>query len=189
MKRIISVLFLLMSVLVFSENKIKIQVPLNLTDMYLYKNLDTGKYEGVYPEILEKINEKYSVEYKLDGENPEILLRITNTEKYKNYNFISTPMTYRVMVLVNNKGMIRNISDLKGLKIAYIENSRGIEEFQERFGNLAVEKIKVANEDIGLEKLEDNTVDAFVVQDYIERNSFESHVRIIENILYREKLV
>lgn len=188
MKRIISVLFLLMSVLAFSENKIKIQVPLNLTDMYLYKNLDTGKYEGVYPEILEKVNEKYSVEYKLDGENPEILLRITNTEKYKNYNFISTPMTYRVMVLVNNKGMIRNISDLKGLKIAYIENSRGIEEFQERFGNLAVEKIKVANEDIGLEKLEDNTVDAFVVQDYIERNSFESHVRIIENILYREKI-
>ena len=88
MKRIISVLFLLMNVLAFSENKIKIQVPLNLTDMYLYKNLDTGKYEGVYPEILEKINEKYSVKYKLDGENPEILLRITNTEKYKNYKII-----------------------------------------------------------------------------------------------------
>lgn len=188
MKRIISVLFLLMSVLVFSENKIKIQVPLNLTDMYLYKNLDTGKYEGVYPEILKKVSEKYSVEYKLNEENPEILLRITNGGKYENYNFISTPMTYRVMVLVNNGGMIRNTSDLKGLKVAYVENSRGIDEFQERFGNLAVEKVKVANEDIGLEKLENNIVDAFVVQDYIEKNSTESRVRVIENILYREQI-
>lgn len=188
MKRIVSVLFLLMSVLAFSENGIKAQIPLNLTDMYLYKNLDTGKYEGVYPEILKKVSEKYSVEYKLNEENPEILLRITNGGKYENYNFISTPMTYRVMVLVNNGGMIRNTSDLKGLKVAYVENSRGIDEFQERFGNLAVEKIKVANEDIGLEKLENNTVDAFVVQDYIEKNSTESCVRVIENILYREQI-
>ena len=105
MKKIVSVLFLIISVFAFSESKIKAKIPLNLTDMYLYKNLDTGKYEGVYPEILEKVNEKYSVEYKLDGENPEILLRITNTEKYKNYNFISTPMTYRVMVLVNNNDL------------------------------------------------------------------------------------
>lgn len=188
MKRIVSVLFLLMSVLAFSENGIKAQVPLNLTDMYLYKNLDTGKYEGVYPEILKKVSEKYSVEYKLNEENPEILLRITNGGKYENYNFISTPMTYRVMVLVNNGGMIRNTSDLKGLKVAYVENSRGIDEFQERFGNLAVEKVKVANEDIGLEKLENNIVDAFVVQDYIEKNSTESRVRVIENILYREQI-
>lgn len=188
MKRIVSVLFLLMSVLAFSENGIKAQIPLNLTDMYLYKNLDTGKYEGVYPEILKKVSEKYSVEYKLNEENPEILLRITNGGKYENYNFISTPMTYRVMVLVNNGGMIRNTSDLKGLKVAYVENSRGIDEFQERFGNLAVEKVKVANEDIGLEKLENNIVDAFVVQDYIEKNSTESRVRVIENILYREQI-
>lgn len=188
MKRIVSVLFLLMSALAFSENGIKAQVPLNLTDMYLYKNLDTGKYEGVYPEILKKVSEKYSVEYKLNEENPEILLRITNGGKYENYNFISTPMTYRVMVLVNNGGMIRNTSDLKGLKVAYVENSRGIDEFQERFGNLAVEKVKVANEDIGLEKLENNIVDAFVVQDYIEKNSTESRVRVIENILYREQI-
>lgn len=188
MKKTIWVLFLLMNIFAFSENRIKAGIPLNLTDMYLYKNLETGKYEGVYADILQKVNEKYSVEYKLSEKNPEILLRVTEPKNYENYDFISTPMTYRVNVLVNNNGKIRNTSDLKGLKIAYIENSRGINEFEERFENLPFEKVKVANEDIGLEKLAENSIDALVMQDYVEKNSFESSVRIIENILYREQI-
>lgn len=188
MKKILLILFLIINIFTFSKDKINVGIPLNLTDMYLYKNLDTGKYEGVYPSILENINKKYSLDYKINEKNPEILLRVSETEKYKNYNFISTPMTYRVMVLVNNNGIIRNVSELKGRKVAYIKSTRGIEEFQERFKDITFEKLEVANEDVGLESLKNNTIDALIIQDYIERNSFESHVRVIENILYREQI-
>lgn len=186
MKKILSILFFIMSIITFAGTKVKI--PLNLTDMYLYKNLDTGNYEGVYPELLKDTNDNQSFDYKIDLENPDIILRVTDKTQYKNYNFIPTPITYRINILVNKNGKIRNISDLQGLKIAYIHGDRGLKEFEQRFKNMSFEKIKVDNEDIGLEKLEENSVDAFIVKDYVERNSFESSVRVIENILYREEI-
>lgn len=188
MKKLLLILFLIISVFTSAENKIKAAIPLNLTDMYLYKNLDSGKYEGVYPNILKKINEKYPIDYTIENNNPEILLRVNETTEYKEYNFVPTQITYRVNVLVNKNGKIRNISDLKGLKIAYVENMRGLQEFEGRFKDITFEKIKAANEDIGLEELKNNSIDALIVQDYIERNSFESEVRVIENILYREQI-
>lgn len=188
MKKLLSILFLVMNILAFAENKIQANIPLNLTDMYLYKNLDSGEYEGVYTSILKKINQKYPIDYTLENKNSEVLLRVNEPTKYTEYNFIPTEITYRINVLVNKSGRIRNISDLKGLKIAYVENMRGLQEFEERFKDITFEKIKVANEDIGLEKLKNNNIDALIIQDYIERNSFESEVRLIENILYREQI-
>lgn len=171
----------------FSYGETKVKIESNITDMYLYKNLYSGKYEGVYSDFLKDIDKdiEYSFSYK---EKPEILLRVTNIEKYPDYKFISTPINYRVIVLVNKSGEIRNISDLTGLRIGYIENSRGIEEFKDRFSYLNYDKVKFQNEDIALEKLENRDVDALVIEDYIERNSFESSVRILEDILYKEKI-
>lgn len=185
MKKIIILLLISISLITYGETKIKIAS--NITDMYLYKNLYTGEYEGVYSEILKDIdkNIKYSFDYK---EQPEILLRVTKKEKYPNYNFITVPVNYRVIVLVNKNSGFRNISDLNGLKIGYVENRRGIEEIEDRYSALEYEKIKIKNEDIALEKLEKREIDGLIVQDYIERNSFESKVRIVEDILYREQV-
>lgn len=188
MKKILLILFFVMNIFTFTMDKIKVEIPLNLTDIYLYKNLDSGKYEGVYPSILKKLEQKYSVEYVIEDKNPEILLRINDVEKYKDYNFVSTPITYRVNVLVNKNSQIRNISDLKGMKVAYVENTRGLQEFKDRFNEVTFEEIKIVNEDIALEKLKNNSIDALILQDYIERNSFESDIRIMENILYRERI-
>lgn len=185
MKKLLLAIMMSISLFAYGETKIKIES--NITDMYLYKNLYLGRYEGVYSDLLKEIdkNIKYSFNFE---EKPEILLRVTNTEKYPDYKFISTPINYRVMVLVNKYGKIRNVSDLMGLRIGYIANSRGLEEFKDRFSYLKYDRVKIENEDIALEKLENREIDALIIEDYIERNSFESDVRILEDTLYREKI-
>lgn len=185
MKKLLLIIMISISLFTYGETKVKIES--NITDMYLYKNLYSGKYEGVYSDFLKDVdkNIEYSFSYK---DKPELLLRVTNTEKYPDYKFIPTPINYRVMVLVNKYGKIRNVSDLMGLRIGYIVNSRGLEEFKDRFSYLKYDRVKIENEDIALEKLENKEIDALIIEDYIERNSFESSIRILEDTLYKEKI-
>lgn len=185
MKKLLLIIMISISLFTYGETRVKIES--NITDMYLYKNLYSGKYEGVYSDFLKDVdkNIEYSFSYK---DKPELLLRVTNTEKYPDYKFIPTPINYRVMVLVNKYGKIRNVSDLMGLRIGYIVNSRGLEEFKDRFSYLKYDRVKIENEDIALEKLENKEIDALIIEDYIERNSFESSIRILEDTLYKEKI-
>ena len=184
MKKLLLIIMISISLFTYGETKVKIES--NITDMYLYKNLYSGKYEGVYSDFLKDVdkNIEYSFSYK---DKPELLLRVTNTEKYPDYKFIPTPINYRVMVLVNKYGKIRNVSDLMGLRIGYIVNSRGLEEFKDRFSYLKYDRVKIENEDIALEKLENKEIDALIIEDYIERNSFESSIRILEDTLYKKQ--
>lgn len=193
MKKLITIFFVIITSFIFAKEPLTIKIPLNLTDMYLYKNLETGKYEGVYAELFEKIdNEKlnsdYILNYKLESENPEIMIRVVDSYEDEHYNYIPTSITYKVSVLVKNNSNIRKISDLNGLKIAYIPNSRGLKEFEERFSNIEFKKVTVSNEDKGLEALEIGEADAFIVVDWSESNSVESHIRIIESLQYKEQI-
>ncbi len=82
------------------KKPLTIKIPLNLTDMYLYKNLETGKYEGVYAELFEKINSEklnsnYILNYKLKSENPEIMIRVVDSYEDEHYNYIPTSITYK----------------------------------------------------------------------------------------------
>lgn len=193
MKKLITIFFVIITSFIFAKEPLTIKIPLNLMDMYLYKNLETGKYEGVYAELFEKIdNEKlnsdYILSYKLESENPEIMIRVADSYEDEHYNYIPTSITYKVSVLVKNNSNIRKISDLNGLKIAYIPNSRGLKEFEERFSNIEFKKVTVSNEDKGLEALEIGEADAFIVVDWSESNSVESHIRIIESLQYKEQI-
>lgn len=193
MKKLIIFLFIIITSFVFTKESVTIKIPLNLTDMYLYKNLETGKYEGVYADLFERINSEklnsnYDLNYKLENENSEIMIRVIDSYEDEHYNYISTPITYKVSILVKNNSNIRKISDLNGLKISYIPNSRGLKEFEERFSNIKFEKVTVSNEDKGLEALETGETDAFVVVDWSESNSVESHIRIIESLQYKEQI-
>ena len=92
----------------FGKDSLTIKIPLNLTDMYLYKNLETGKYEGVYGELFEKINaekldSKYDLDYKLESEDPEIMIRVVDSHQNEHYNYIPTSITYRVAILVKKQ--------------------------------------------------------------------------------------
>lgn len=193
MKKLITIFFVFLTSFAFGKDSLTIKIPLNLTDMYLYKNLETGKYEGVYGELFEKINaekldSKYDLDYKLESEDPEIMIRVVDSHQNEHYNYIPTSITYRVAILVKSNSSIRKVSDLNGLKIAFIPNSRGLAEFEERFSNVAFEKVTAPNEDKGLEYLETGEADAFVVVDWAESNSFESHIRMIETLQYREQI-
>lgn len=97
MKKLLLIIMISISLFTYGETRVKIES--NITDMYLYKNLYSGKYEGVYSDFLKDVdkNIEYSFSYK---DKPELLLRVTNTEKYPDYKFIPTPINYRVMVLV-----------------------------------------------------------------------------------------
>ncbi|WP_462427723.1 HD domain-containing phosphohydrolase [Fusobacterium varium] len=193
MKKLIIIFFVIITSFIFAKEPLTIKIPLNLTDMYLYKNLETGKYEGVYAELFEKINNEkfnsnYILNYKLESENPEIMIRVVDSYEDEHYNYIPTSITYKVSVLVKNNNNIRKISDLNGLKIAYIPNSRGLKEFEERFSNIGFKKVTVSNEDKGLEALEIGEADAFIIVDWSESNSVESHIRIIESLQYKEQI-
>lgn len=193
MKKLITIFFVFLTSFAFGKDSLTIKIPLNLTDMYLYKNLETGKYEGVYGELFEKINaekldSKYDLDYKLESEDPEIMIRVVDSHQNEHYNYIPTSITYRVAILVKSNSSIRKVSDLNGLKIAFIPNSRGLAEFEKRFSNVAFEKVTAPNEDKGLEYLETGEADAFVVVDWAESNSFESHIRMIETLQYREQI-
>lgn len=193
MKRIILFIFLILNVLSLSES-INVQVPKNYTDMFLYKDLELGKYQGVYVDIFSNIQEdtEFSKElnYQLSDENKnDILLRAIETEEGgKNYNYINTPLIYRVAIVVKKDSDIKNIGNVDKLKVAYIASQQGMQEIEERYKNITFDKIAVSTVDEGLQYLKNNEVDAFIVKNWNEKNSGESNFKALENMKYTEKI-
>ncbi|WP_349764053.1 HD domain-containing phosphohydrolase [Fusobacterium sp. SYSU M8D902] len=183
-------ILILLNSLLYSKEILKVKVPFNRVDMYLYRDMDKGKYEGVYVDILEKLEEKknYKFEYIFNEKDPDVILRAVEPEELAGYKFIQMPITYRIAVLVKNSGKLTKMSDLKGLKIGYVENSRGIDEIEKRFDKIKFDKIVMKNRTDALESLKNEDIDALILSNWIENNSVETSVRVIENILYREQI-
>ena len=187
MKRVVFLFLIILHVLTFSKSDISVSIPSNTTDMYLYKNLEKGEYQGVYIDIFSNILSDMNL--KLDDENSDVILRTIETQNGKEeYEYIDTPMIYRVGVVINKNSMISNLRNIKSLKVAYIPNQHGLKEFNERYNNLDLEKIEVRNLDEGLEKLNNGEVDAFIAQDWYDKNSGETNYKLLENIRYNEQI-
>lgn len=191
MKKIIFYFMLiLLNSSIYSKEILKVKVPFNRVDMYLYRDMNKGKYEGVYIDILEKLEEKrdYKFEYIFNENDPDVILRSIEPRELAGYKIIQMPITYRIAVLVKNSGKLTKMSDLKGLKIGYVENSRGIDEIERRFETIKFDKIVMKNRTDALESLKNEEIDALILSNWIENNSVETSVRVIENILYREQI-
>ncbi|MGL5989318.1 HD domain-containing phosphohydrolase [Cetobacterium sp.] len=189
MKKVILLLLLFTNSIIFSKSNIVATSPSNSTDMYLYKNLEEGEYRGVYVDLLKGglINEK--VEIKLEAKNSEILLRTIKTaDGLKSYNYIDTPMIYRVGVILNKDSSLTNLGEVKKIKVAYISGQHGLNELNERYTELQIDKTEVKNIDEGLEKLKKMEVEAFIVQDWYDKNSGDTEYKILENIKYNEQI-
>ncbi|MEG2436699.1 MAG: transporter substrate-binding domain-containing protein [Cetobacterium sp.] len=196
MKKIILLVFVLLNTYMFAEKNINIGIPTNYTDMFLYKDLDKGEYQGVYVDIISEMNKKLQlfkeVEYSLNGEsdatNDIILRTIETTQGAKKYTYIDTPMIYRIAIVVKKTSKLTNIGDMESLKVAYVPGNHGIREITERYSGINLEKVEVKNLDEGLEYLESGAVDAFIVQDWSDKNSGENNFKTIENFKYNEQL-
>ncbi|MCQ8212448.1 transporter substrate-binding domain-containing protein [Cetobacterium somerae] len=189
MKKVIFLILIVVNYITFSQSDISITIPSNTTDMYLYKNLEEGEYQGVYVDLFSNILNNKEIDIKLDEENSDVVLRTIETQKgQEEYEYIDTPMIYRVGVVVNKNSMFSNLRNIKKLKVAYIPNQHGLKEFQERYKNLELEKIEVKNIDEGLEKLESGEVEAFITQDWYDKNSGEINYKLLENIRYNEQI-
>lgn len=190
MKKIIFIVFFTFCSFIYSKETIKVKVPFNRVDMYLYRNMNEGKYDGVYVDILNKIEKKsnYKLEYIFDEKNPDIVLRAIEEKDFKGYDFVQMPISYRIYVLVKNDGKLKKMSDLKGLRVGYVENSRGIDEIEKRFDTLNFTKVLLKNRTDALENLKNKDIDALIFSNWVESNSVESSIRVIENILYKEQI-
>ncbi|MGL5760755.1 MAG: hypothetical protein ACRCXS_05025, partial [Cetobacterium sp.] len=189
MKKIILLYLMLVSCNIFSKDNINITIPSNTTDMYLYKDLEKGEYQGVYIDIFADVLKNKNISINLDGEDSDVVLRTIETLDGKRvYDYFDTPMIYRVGVVVNKNSTLSNLGNIKNLKVAYIPNQHGLKEFKERYNNLKLEKIEVKNLDEGLEKLSEEEVDAFIVQDWYDKNSGETNYKLLENIRYNEQI-
>ncbi|WP_448820564.1 HD domain-containing phosphohydrolase [Cetobacterium sp.] len=189
MKKILLLYLMLFNCIIFSNDNIDIAIPENATDMYLYKNLEKDEYQGVYIDIFENLLKDKKVSINLDGEDSEIVLRTIETlDGKKKYDYFDTPMLYRVGVVVNKNSIISNLGNIKNLKVAYIANQHGLKEFKERYNNLNLEKMEVKNLDEGLEKLSNGDIEAFIVQDWHNKNSGETDYKVLENIRYNEQI-
>lgn len=189
MKKILLLYLMLFNCIIFSNDNIDIAIPENATDMYLYKNLEKDEYQEVYIDIFENLLKDKKVSINLDGEDSEIVLRTIETlDGKKKYDYFDTPMVYRVGVVVNKNSIISNLGNIKNLKVAYIANQHGLKEFKERYNNLNLEKMEVKNLDEGLEKLSNGDVEAFIVQDWHNKNSGETDYKVLENIRYNEQI-
>ena len=189
MKKAVFLILMVLNYITFSQSDISITIPSNTTDMYLYKNLEKGEYQGVYVDLFSDILNDKGIDIKLDEENSDVVLRTIETQKgQEEYEYIDTPMIYRVGVVVNKNSMFSNLRNIKNLKVAYIPNQHGLKEFRERYKNLELEKIEVKNIDEGLEKLENGEVEAFITQDWYDKNSGEINYKLLENIRYNEQI-
>ncbi|MGL4425700.1 MAG: HD domain-containing phosphohydrolase, partial [Cetobacterium sp.] len=99
MKKIITFMLFLKSI-TFSIENIVITAPSNRTDMYLYKNLEVGEYKGVYVDLFETILKKENLAIGLDSDNGDVILRTIKTDAGAlEYNYIETPMVYRIGII------------------------------------------------------------------------------------------
>lgn len=156
-------------------------------DMYLYKNLEKNSYEGVYVDLL-KNHDLGLLEYNLNNPKDVLFLRVNETEDgKKEFNYINTPIIYRVYILKNKKNKINIFSGEKEIKVAYIPNTRGYQEIEERYKNLKLKKVEVQNEAEGIKTLENKDADIFVVKDWSGIDD-KNIIQVVENIKYTEKI-
>lgn len=189
MKKVILVLFTFISCIVLSIEDVEIGIPANATDMYLYKNLEKGEYQGVYIDILKDVLDTKNLQFNLNSNETKIQFRTIETnEGKKKYNYIDTPMVYRIGVIVNKNSNMSNLGEIKNLKVAYIKGQHGVKEIKERYNNLILEKVEARNIDEGIDKLNSGEVDAFIVQDWYDKNLGEVNYRVIENLRYNEQI-
>lgn len=194
MKKIILILLISFFKFSFSENLVKVKVPLKTTDMYLYKDLEVGKYEGVYANFLEDISGKidysvddsfYNKESKIEKES-SVILRTFEKKNDKENFYIETPIIYTVTVLTKKNSFVKNMEDLKNLNVGYIKGSQGLEEIKTRFKNLNFVENIVKNREKGLESLEKGEIDALIIKDWLNYYDEKNVTRIIEKINYKE---
>lgn len=189
MKRLVVLLMLITGCFSFSRDSITITVPSNTTDMYLYNDLEKGEYQGVYVELLKKVLEGKETQVLLDGENSDMMLRtIETSDGIKEYNYLDTPMIYRVGVIVGKNSNFSNLGEARHLKVAYIPGQHGIKEIKERYSNLTLDKVEVKNVDEGLEKLKNGEVEIFIAQDWYDKNAGDVEYKLLENIKYNEQI-
>lgn len=190
MKKIFFLFFIIINCISFGKETLKVKIPKNNTDMYLYRNMEEGRYKGVYVELFDRVKDKIDkeVSYSLKSENPDIILRVVDKNEYKDYTLLQMPISYRVAVLVKNDGRLKKISELHGLKVGYVENNRGIEEIQKRFKELKFEKVALQNKSKAIESLENGEVDGLILIDWTNSNTLETSTRALENFLYREHI-
>lgn len=191
MKRLAFYFFLISSI-VFGEEGLTVGYPLNLTDMYLYKDLENVDYKGVYNDLLKdfnsKTNNKYDLEYKGGEEKGDLILRVTQNQEDENFNYITTPFSYRAVVLVNVDSTFTKVDDLYGLTVGHIKNQRGIEAIEGRNKGVKFYKTSFENENQAMLALKNGLVDAIVLKDWNESNPLERNFRIISTVLTKEQI-
>lgn len=193
MKRIILFLIFIINILSFGEEN-KVSVPLKSTDMYLYKNLDSGEYSGVYTRLLDGVLE--NIRYKVDDsfytgdkdlmDKDTMIIRTHENSEEKNYLYVPTPITYRISVITKKDKFIRKMNDLQNMRIGYINNSQGLMEIKGRYKNIEFISEKIKNREIGVEKLLNDEIDALVVKNWLNFYDEDGKINVIENIGYRE---
>lgn len=189
MKRVVFIFLMVINCITFSKESISVTIPSNTTDMYLYKDLEKGEYSGVYVELFSNILKNKNIDIKLDNEDSDIVLRTIETLKGKEeYEYIDTPMIYRVGVVVNKNSSFSNLRNVKRMRVAYIPNQHGLKEFKERYKDIELERTEVKTIDEGLEKLADGDVDAFIAQDWYDKNSGKTDYKLLENTRYNEQI-
>ncbi|WP_294657463.1 HD domain-containing phosphohydrolase [uncultured Fusobacterium sp.] len=189
MKRLVFYFFLITSI-VFGGEGLKVGYPLNLTDMYFYKDLESIAYKGVYSDLLKDFNKdgKYDFEYQGGNETGDLVLRVTQNEENENYNYIVTPFSYRAVMLVNMDSMFTKVDDLYGLTVGYVKNQRGIEAIEGRNKGVEFYKTSFENENQAMLALKNKKVDAIVLKDWNESNPLEKNFRVISTVLTKEQI-
>lgn len=181
--------FVVLTTMLFGKETIKVGYPLEFTDMYLYKNLETSEYNGVYVDILNKYIEgkNINLQYKIANGQEDIIIG----EKADNenlYNIINTPFTYRATVLVNVDSPLKKIDDIFAMNVGYVKGEKGIDEVANRNKDLQFEKIGYENENKAILALKNNRVDAIILKDWSEKNPIEKKFRVLSTTIFKEKL-
>lgn len=194
MKKIILSLIICLFSFSFGEDKIKVNIPLKTTDMYLYKNLETGKYEGVYTHFLEGISDK--IIYKVDdsfynnnskvSKESSITVRTFEDKNNNNNYYIETPIRYTVTVLTRKNSFVKTMDDLNNLNVGYLKGSQGLKEIKTRFKNIKFIENSVKNREKGLEALEKGEIEALIVKDWLNYYDDNKITRIIDKFNYKE---
>ncbi|MGL5797546.1 MAG: HD domain-containing phosphohydrolase [Cetobacterium sp.] len=188
MKKIITFMLFLKSI-TFSIENIVITAPSNRTDMYLYKNLEIGEYKGVYVDLFETILKKENLAIGLDSDDGDVILRTIKTDAGAlEYNYIETPMVYRIGIIGNKNSELSKLLEMKKIKVAHINGHHGLRELKERYKELDIERVEVKNIDEGFEKLNNKEVEILLVQDWYDKNLGDVDYKVLENIRYNEQI-
>lgn len=192
MKRLVFYFLLIINSIVFAGEGLTVGYPLNLTDMYLYKDLENVEYRGVYVNLLQAFNSevgnKYDFQYEAGDLDGDIVLRVTQNEEDENFNYITTPFSYRAVVLVNLDTNFTTVDDLYGLTVGYVKNQRGIEAIEGRNKGVKFYKTSFENENQAMIALKNKMIDALVLKDWNESNPIEKSFRVVSTVLTKEKI-